>query len=46
MAVVIYESNLLGAKGPRKMRTIIPSIDKETDVPGINYFLIIKYIYN
>lgn len=28
LAIVIYESNLLGAKGPRKMRAMIPAVDK------------------
>lgn len=27
LAVVTYESNIMGAKGPRKMKTLIPSID-------------------
>jgi len=30
LCAVIYESNLLGAKGPRKMRVISPSINQET----------------
>ncbi len=29
LAVVIYESNLLGARGPRKMRVLAPDITKE-----------------
>jgi len=26
LAAVIYESNLLGARGPRKMRVLIPDL--------------------
>jgi tubby-related protein 1 len=33
LAAVIYESNLLGARGPRKMRAIIPDIRKDTGQP-------------
>jgi hypothetical protein len=32
MASVLYESNVLGSKGPRKMRVIIPAIDKEDNI--------------
>lgn len=29
---VLYESNVLGSKGPRKMRVLIPAIDKEDNI--------------
>lgn len=29
MAAVLYESNVLGSKGPRKMTVMIPTIDAE-----------------
>ena len=29
MAAVLYESNVLGSKGPRKMTVMIPTIDPE-----------------
>ena len=32
MASVLYESNVLGSKGPRKMRVIIPAIDKDDNI--------------
>jgi len=32
LASVLYESNVLGSKGPRKMRVIIPAIDKEDNI--------------
>lgn len=32
MAAVLYESNVLGSKGPRKMRVLIPAIDKEDNI--------------
>jgi tubby-related protein 1 len=32
MASVLYESNVLGSKGPRKMRVLIPAIDKEDNI--------------
>lgn len=31
-ASVLYESNVLGSKGPRKMRVMIPAIDKEDNI--------------
>lgn len=30
LGCVIYESNLLSSKGPRKMRVLVPSINPET----------------
>ena len=32
MASVLYESNVLGSKGPRKMRVLIPAIDKDDNI--------------
>ena len=32
MAAVLYESNVLGSKGPRKMRVLILAIDKEDSI--------------
>jgi tubby-related protein 1 len=32
LASVLYESNVLGSKGPRKMRVLIPAIDKEDNI--------------
>lgn len=32
LGVVMYESNLLGARGPRKMRVLIPEM-KQNDEP-------------
>jgi len=29
MASVLYESNVLGSKGPRKMTVMIPTIDAD-----------------
>lgn len=29
MAAVLYESNVLGSKGPRRMTVMIPTIDAE-----------------
>ena len=31
MAAVLYESNVLGSKGPRKMTVLIPTINAEDD---------------
>ncbi|KRX07799.1 Tubby C-terminal-like domain [Pseudocohnilembus persalinus] len=33
LACVLYESNILGAKGPRKMKAIVPDIDETTQQP-------------
>ena len=32
LASVLYESNVLGSKGPRKMRVMIPAIDREDNI--------------
>ena len=32
MACVLYESNLLGAKGPRKMRVLVPDVSEDNKV--------------
>jgi tubby-related protein 1 len=29
LAIVMYQSNLLGAKGPRKMRVLLPAVNAE-----------------
>ena len=32
LGTVLYESNVLGSKGPRKMRVLIPAIDKDDNI--------------